>query len=424
MVDFKRSNSMINKMKGVKERSSRHILQMVIAIFVIIACTATTVAAGAKVYTTHVFADNELIKVVSFSTEVEDILNKANVVIGENDLVDMTYYAPEGENSLIYVYRACEVTIVDGKQKYFVNTAGSVEGALAMAGVKLDTGDTINFEMNKYVYDGMVIKVTRAFGVTIIADGKSKSYNVTKGTVAQALENAGVELGENDKINVKLNKKVKEGMKIIIERVTYDTHTETETLAYTTKTVEDSSMYKDQTKVLKEGKNGTKTVTYEDTYVDGELVESKVLKTKVKKEATERVVAKGTKSRPVVKVSGKKTMSEFTPPSDLKLDKNGRPTEYKKLITGKATAYCSGTTCSTGVKVKQGYVAVNPKQIPYGTKMYIVSSDGKWVYGYAIAADTGGFVTNGSGTTIDLYMYSYSDCINFGRRDVEIYIID
>ncbi|MBR6635536.1 MAG: hypothetical protein IKL41_07940 [Clostridia bacterium] len=56
--------------------------------------------------------------------------------------------------------------------------------------------------------------------------------------------------------------------------------------------------------------------------------------------------------------------------------------------------------------------------------MYIVSSDGKWVYGYSIAADTGGFVTNGSGTTVDLYMYSYSDCINFGRRNVEIYILD
>lgn len=424
MVDFKRSNSMITKMKGAKEKGGHQILQIIIAVFVIIACTATTVAAGATVYTTHVFADGDLIKVVSFSSEVEDVLNKANVVIGENDLVDMTYYAPEGENSIIYVYRACEVTIVDGKQKYYVNTAGTAESALEIAGIKLETGDTVNCELDKYVYDGMVIKITRAFGVTITADGKTKSYNVTKGTVAQALENAGITLGKDDEINVKLNKKVKEGMKIVIERVTYDTHTETETLAYTTKTVEDSSIYKDQTKVVQEGKNGTKTVTYEDTYVDGELVESKVLKTKVKKEATERIVAKGTKSRPVVKVSGKKTMSEFTPPSELKLDENGRPTKYKKLITGKATAYCTGTTCSTGVKVKQGYVAVNPKQIPYGTKMYIVSSDGKWVYGYAIAADTGGFVHNGSGTTVDLYMYSYSDCVNFGRRNVEIYILD
>lgn len=415
---------MINQMKGAKDKVRYQILRILVATVVIIACTATTVAASANITTTHVFADGEIIKVLSFSTEVEDILNKADVEIGENDLVDMTFYNPEAEASLIYVYRACEVTIVDGKQKYFVNTAGSVENALDIAGIKLATGDSINYEADKYVFDGMEIVVSRAFGVTITADGKTKSYHVTEGTVAQALENAGIKLGENDKINVKLNKKVKEGMKIVIERVTYDTHTETETLAFKTKTVEDSSMYKDQSKVIQQGKNGTKTVTYKDTYVDGELVESKVLKTKVKKEATEQIVAKGTKSRPVVKVSGKKTMSEFTPPADLKLDKNGRPKEYKKLITGKGTAYCTGTTCSTGVKVKQGYVAVNPRQIPYGTKMYIVSADGKWVYGYAIAADTGGFAINGSGTIVDLYMYSYSDCVNFGRRDVEIYILD
>ena len=70
-----------------------------------------------------------------------------------------------------------------------------------------------------------------------------------------------------------------------------------------------------------------------------------------------------------------------------------------------------------------GRVAVNPKQIPYGTKMYIVSSDGKYVYGYSVAADTGGFTWNGSGTLIDLYMYSYADCVNFGRRTVEVYIL-
>lgn len=415
---------MINQIKGAKEKISSQLIRVVVATLIIIACTASTVAASAKIYTTHIFADGEFIKVLSFSSEVEDVLNKADLEIGENDLVDMTYYVPGEDLSIIYVYRACEVTIVDGKQKYFVNTAGTAKNALEIAGIKLSAGDEINCDEDGYVYDGMVITVKRAFGVTITVDGKTKSYHVTKGTVAQALKDAGIELGKNDRVSVSLKKKVKENMKIVIERVTYDTHTETETLAYKTKTVDDSSMYKDQTKVIQEGKNGTKTVTYKDTYVDGELVESTVSKTKVKKEATEKIVARGTKSRPVVKISGRKTMSQLTPPSDLKLDKNGRPTEYKKLITGKATAYCSGTTCSTGVKVKQGYVAVNPKQIPYGTKMYIVSSDGKWVYGYAIAADTGGFATNGSGTVVDLYMSSRSDCLNFGRRNVEIYILD
>ena len=71
---------------------------------------------------------------------------------------------------------------------------------------------------------------------------------------------------------------------------------------------------------------------------------------------------------------------------------------------------------------RRGLVAVNPKQIPYGSKLYIVADDGT-VYGYCTAADTGGFVTNGSGTLVDLYMDSYGECTQWGKRNVTIYVI-
>lgn len=411
-------------MKGAKDKLRYQLVRVMIAVLVIITCTASTVAAAANLTTAFVYCDNEFTKVVSFSSLPEDILNKANIEIGEYDLVDLTGYNENEDNGIIYVYRACEVTVVDGEKQYFVKTAGTVKNALEIAGVTLSEGDSLNCDADMYVSDSMVIKVIRAFGVTVTVDGKTKSYNTSAGTVAEALKKAGIALDEDDEINVGLNKQVKEGMKIRIKRVTYKTHKETEKLSYKVKTVKDSSMYKDQTKVVKQGKDGVKTVTYKDKYVDGELVRSEVVKTKVKTEAVEKVIKKGTKSRPVVKVNGKKVISEFSLPSDVKLDENGRPTKYKKIITGSATAYCCGTTCSTGVKVKPGYVAVNPKQIPYGTKMYIVSSDGKFVYGYAIAADTGGFAYNGSRTVVDLYMRTYNECVNFGRRNVEIYILD
>ena len=66
-------------------------------------------------------------------------------------------------------------------------------------------------------------------------------------------------------------------------------------------------------------------------------------------------------------------------------------------------------------------IAVNPKQIPYGTEMWIVSDDGV-VYGYCIAADTGGFVNKGK-FTVDLYMNSTSQCRQWGARNVTIYIL-
>ncbi|HPZ00803.1 MAG TPA: 3D domain-containing protein, partial [Clostridiales bacterium] len=103
---------------------------------------------------------------------------------------------------------------------------------------------------------------------------------------------------------------------------------------------------------------------------------------------------------------------------------DGIPTNALKVIKGSSTAYTapSGAKCSTGVTARSGYVAVDPKKIPYGSELYIVSADGKKVYGYAIAADTGGFVHN-SNTVVDLYMNSNAQCTQWGRRNVVIYVL-
>jgi 3D (Asp-Asp-Asp) domain-containing protein len=55
--------------------------------------------------------------------------------------------------------------------------------------------------------------------------------------------------------------------------------------------------------------------------------------------------------------------------------------------------------------------------------MYIVSADGKYTYGYAIAADTGGFAKRNP-YMVDLYFNTESACINFGIRNVKIYVLE
>jgi len=95
---------------------------------------------------------------------------------------------------------------------------------------------------------------------------------------------------------------------------------------------------------------------------------------------------------------------------------------YITKFSGVCTAYSAGTTTATGTKVHIGSVAVDPKVIPLGSKLYIVAADGKsWIYGYAVAEDTGGAV---KGNIVDLYMPGYTDCINFGRRKATIYILE
>jgi 3D (Asp-Asp-Asp) domain-containing protein len=87
----------------------------------------------------------------------------------------------------------------------------------------------------------------------------------------------------------------------------------------------------------------------------------------------------------------------------------------ERILTMEATAYCyTGHKTKTGTWPKQGRtIAVDPKVIPYGTKLII-----NGVSGY-VAEDTGILIRN---DRIDLYMDSKLDCIKWGRRIVEVRI--
>ena len=103
---------------------------------------------------------------------------------------------------------------------------------------------------------------------------------------------------------------------------------------------------------------------------------------------------------------------------------NGQVLTFKEARTMKGTAYTAGegkvgTITASGTKVRLGVVAVDRKVLPLGSKVYVVSNDGKYTYGFAIAEDTGV-----RGNIIDLYMNTYNDCIQFGVRDCTVYVLD
>lgn len=110
--------------------------------------------------------------------------------------------------------------------------------------------------------------------------------------------------------------------------------------------------------------------------------------------------------------------------STFPLNEDGIPVKYTKVIEGTACAYTarSDAVTATGTTPQLGTVAVNPKVIPYGSKLFIVSTGG-YVYGYAVAEDTGGDLLNNN-ILVDLYMETREDCLNFGRRNVKIYVLE
>ena len=87
----------------------------------------------------------------------------------------------------------------------------------------------------------------------------------------------------------------------------------------------------------------------------------------------------------------------------------------KKKLTVKAYAYTGGGYTATGTKAKYGTLAVDPKVIPYGTKVYIKELDKVFT-----AEDCGGGI---KGNKVDIYMNSKAECINWGVRTITLEIL-
>ena len=103
---------------------------------------------------------------------------------------------------------------------------------------------------------------------------------------------------------------------------------------------------------------------------------------------------------------------------------SGQELAYTQVLSCKATAYTtqrqSWKKTATGTTARVGAIAVDPRVIPYGTRMFIVSADGSITYGVATAEDCGG---NIKGNRIDLFFDTYNECISFGVRACDVYLL-
>lgn len=312
------------------------------------------------------------------------------------------------------------VSIYDGDLHYEVYSFTSdADTILASSDIEVEASDKVEVVNSSEVNNGeMTIRISRAFPLNIIIGNDTCEIEVPDGsTVEEALALAEFTPDSYDEINYDLGEVVKKDMTIEVKDVDFTTKVTEKDLGFRTIEQVDYTLKAGERKVVREGKKGKEIRTTFKKTVNGEVVETSVTK------STEKPVSK----KVLVGVEQEKAnesqwMSDLSPKKDIMLDKNGVPVKYSKKITGVASAYCTGSVCSTGVGVRQGYIAVDPSIIPYGTEMYIRTPDGSYIYGYAVAADTGGF-TAWDNTIADLYMYSYSDCVSFGRRNIEIYIL-
>ncbi|MDE7288825.1 MAG: G5 domain-containing protein [Oscillospiraceae bacterium] len=259
----------------------------------------------------------------------------------------------------------------------------------------------------------------KEYNVKISVDGKNLGIKCA-GTVNDALAAAKIDIYDDDLINIGFNEPLNANTEIIVNRVNIVEEVQIETIEYATRYKEDNNYTIGYSEVVVDGEEGEVETTLRHVYIDGELISSSVVDEDIT-EPVDKVVLVGTKEyNPIDDFS----ISQIPAPMDLTLDANGVPTSYQKVLTGKSCAYSArpGAGTASGRKAMVGCVAVDPNIIPYGTELYITTTDGSAVYGYAIAADTGTALVEGQ-ILVDLFMESYDASCDWGARQVNIYIL-
>ena len=388
--------------------------------------SATAFAVPPVMYNVTIYDGSSVTEVLTSKNTADEILADEGIEINEEKADEVSLANFDGKDgSAIIIRRGVEVTIesFDGS-KNTVYALGTVKDALKKAEIKLKKGTALNYSADTLLEDGMTIEIYDIYKITLTVDGKTLTKKVSGETVEDALNVLGVELKGKDFTKPALDKELKNGMEISVFRVETKKRTEEEAIPYETEYTYSDSLYRNRTRTLESGKEGTKAVVYEDTYINGELQNSAKKFEKVLEKPSRELVQVGTKVNVVTTGLPVGTpISEMAEPSYLKIGANGLPTNYRSVINAQATAYCiPGGITSTGKRAQTGYIAVDPKEIPYGTEMYIVSADGRYVYGYCIAADTGSYIYDVD-WTVDLYMNSEAQCRTWGRRDIIIYVL-
>lgn len=191
---------------------------------------------------------------------------------------------------------AALVLVVGGLAAFVITQANADKGVTANAeNVEQQTGEPLNIERVSSITPLRIDEIALPQVVEITVADETKEVLTSGGTVQDVLNNAGVEVGEDDKVSPKLDQNINDDTAITVTIVEKTEVTEEETVEFETTTKNDSSLEKGKTKTDTEGVNGTANVTYEIVTENGEEVEKTEISREVTKEPTNEVILRGTK---------------------------------------------------------------------------------------------------------------------------------
>lgn len=310
--------------------------------------------------------------------------------------------------------------ITDGERVVTYTTfATDPAQVLDQAGLTLEQYDTYTTQTGEGVEE---ITICRSQRVTVDYHGEEMEVSTFGETAGELLSRLNLEVGEYDVLSHAPDTQTFDGMVLRVDSMVKTQETYTAVIPHDITYCNDATIPAGIQEVLTPGTDGELLRTADVIYVNGEEAERVVLSECVTKAPITEVIAVGTSEE-----------AEAADPDAMPVIADGYITlptgevlTYSDTATIRATAYthtdagCDMTTY-TGTTVHRGTVAVDPRYIPYGTRMFIVSNDGVYVYGISVAEDCGGDI---KGDRMDLYFPTFDECIQFGRRVCTIYFLD
>lgn len=340
------------------------------AVLLPLICIVLLLTQVAFAKTTYRISDGDNVMLyATYTTDPEEILDEVGLELGEDD----TFTTQDGIGvSQINIQRKQEVTVECGSRTWTMISYGETVGELlARMGMKIDEDDTVSVGLDTQTYDGLCVVITNI--VTV-----EETYTVS--------------------------------------------------IDYETEYFMDASLLKGAQVILNEGSLGQMSCVDVVTYVNGEEVERTTSSQTVLIQPENRVIAVGNRlpapQNTVIESTGK-APGDLIIGDGVIITPEGEVLTYTDSLQVVATAYhntdpgCTIYT-STGTLCRVGAIAVDPKVIPYGTRMYIVTNDGQYIYGIAVAEDCGSAI---KGNRVDLYYDTVKECWAFGIREATVYFL-
>lgn len=309
------------------------------------------------------------------------------------------------------------VTVIkDGVTISFLTYSNRVGYALQSSGISYSEQDYINMDLNSRLSrKSNIIYIKTAVPITVEADGTKNVYYSYKNYVKEALHDINIGYVEDDRIEgALLTDLLRGGMDIKLIRIRKNTEKNIEPISKGISVVNNYFLAHGTENILNPGEDGSVERVYNITTEDGIVKSKNVVKENILKAPVDMVIERGCAN------------TLFT--------NRGDSIRYSAVYDMVATCYtlsydeCGkyewdpgyGITAS-GLPAGRGVIAVNPNEIPYGTRLYIETADGSGLadYGYAVAGDTGYLRPN----SIDLFVEDKSEALFWGIRPVRVYIL-